>query len=177
MGPVMEDIGTTFILGGCVRVCLKGGWGFASFNRIEDASRNALAAYEMAKLTAGDKTLLYPVDPVVDTIRDEVAKDPTSITLEEKQELGKKYNDLMLQEKGIVTTQVNYRDNKKDALAFIKEFKVTYPNGPDEDNISSDYGLTGVPETFVVNTDGEITEHILGATTLETLSEAIDKVL
>jgi len=72
---------------------------------------------------------------------------------------------------------LNYRDNKKDALAFIKEFKVTYPNGPDEDNISSDYGLTGVPETFVVNTDGEITEHILGATTLETLSEAIDKVL
>ena len=72
---------------------------------------------------------------------------------------------------------LNYRDNKKDALAFIKEFKVTYPNGPDEDNISSDYGLTGVPETFVVNTDGEITEHILGATTLEKLSEAIDKVL
>ncbi len=72
---------------------------------------------------------------------------------------------------------LDYKDRKSDALAFIKEFDITYPNGPDEDNIANDYRLTGVPETFVINTDGYITEHILGATTVEKLSEAIDKVL
>ena len=121
MGPVLEDIGTAFTLGGCVRVCVKGGWGFASFNRIEDASRSAQVACEMAKLTAGDKTVLSPVEPVVDSIIDEVAIDPASITLEEKQELGKKYNDMILQEKGIITTQVNYRDSKKNIWLHTSE--------------------------------------------------------
>ncbi len=72
---------------------------------------------------------------------------------------------------------LNYKDNKKDALDFIKEFGITYPNAPDEENIAADFGLTGVPETFVLDTNGEITEHILGATTAKKLGAAVDKVL
>ncbi len=96
---------------------------------------------------------------------------PCRVEAKALEETWKKY------ENKIYFLGLNYRDNKKDALAFIKEFKVSYPNGPDNNNIANNYGLTGVPETFVINTDGEITEHILGATTVETLSEAIDKVL
>lgn len=121
MGPVLEDIGTTFTLGGCVRVCEKGGWGFASFNRIEDAPQSALAATKMAKLTVRGKTVLASVEPVIDTIKDKVATYPASITLEEKQELVKKYNDLMLNEKEIVTTNVNYHDSKKDIWLHTSE--------------------------------------------------------
>jgi len=114
MGPVLEDIGTTFTLGGCIRVCVKGGWGFASFNRIDDLSKSALAARKMAKLAAGERTVLASVKPAIKTIKDKVAVDPSSITLEEKHERVKKYNDLMLKENKIVTTNVDYRDSKKN---------------------------------------------------------------
>ncbi len=114
MGPVLEDIGTTFALAGCIRVCEKGGWGFASFNRVEDAPESALNAVEMAKLAFRGRTSLAPVEPIIDTIKDKVTTNPASITIAEKHELVKKYNNLMLNEKEIVTTNVNYRDSKKD---------------------------------------------------------------
>jgi TldD protein len=129
MGPVLENIGTTYTLGGCIRVCIRGGWGFASFNRIEDARQSALAAREMALITAGDrfavshspgsrttspnKKVLAPVQPVVASLKNEVSIDPSMVTLEEKCDLLKNYNDLMLDENEIVTTRSVYRDIKK----------------------------------------------------------------
>ena len=121
MGPVLEDIGTTYTLGGCVRACVKGGWGFTSFNRIEDARQSALDACEMARLTAGDETVLATVGPIIDTVKDKVAVDPSAVALGEKQELCRKYNSLMLDEEGIVTTNVNYRDSKKDIWLHTSE--------------------------------------------------------
>ncbi len=121
MGPVLEDIGTIFTLGGCVSVCVKGGWGFASFNRIEDARQSALDACEMAGFTAGDETLLSQVEPVIDTVKDKVAVDPSAVTLGEKRELCLKYNTMMIEENGIVTTNVRYRDNKKDIWLHTSE--------------------------------------------------------
>jgi len=72
---------------------------------------------------------------------------------------------------------LNYADEKEDALAFIKEFSVTYPNGPDESQIAKNkLKITGVPETFIIK-DGLIQEHIVGVTTFKELSEMVDKLL
>lgn len=71
---------------------------------------------------------------------------------------------------------LNWKDDKKDALAFMKEFKVSYPNGPVENKVATEYGITGIPETYVIK-KGYIQEHIIGATTFEALSQAIEKVL
>lgn len=113
MGPVVEDIGTTFALGGCVRVCTRGGWGFASFNRIEEAAESAKAASVMAELAAGDTTRLAPVKPVTARIPSEAAIDPAEISLDEKRGLLAGYNGIMLADDGIVTTKAVYRDTKK----------------------------------------------------------------
>jgi TldD protein len=113
MGPVLENIGTTITLGGCIRACIRGGWGFASFNRIEDAEKSALAACEMARLTGQDATVLAQVEPVIATIQSGAAIDPADVPLGEKQALLKRYNDRMVSEKGIVTTNSLYRDTKK----------------------------------------------------------------
>jgi TldD protein len=121
MGPVLEDIGTRFTLGGCVRVCVGGGWGFASFNSPGEIGISAKAARDMAKLTAGERTELAPVDPVVDSIQSGAAIDPTTISLEEKHELLKKYNDIMIADSEIVTTKSDYRDNKKDVWLHTSE--------------------------------------------------------
>jgi len=71
---------------------------------------------------------------------------------------------------------VDIKDTEKDALAYIKEFDITYPNGFGESNVGRLYGITGVPETFIIK-DGLIYEHIIGATTEEGLAEKIEKVL
>ncbi|MFC1541130.1 TldD/PmbA family protein [Candidatus Latescibacterota bacterium] len=114
MGPGLEDIGTTFKLGGCVRVCVNGGWGFASFNTIDDIGKSALSSREMAMLAAGEKTVLAPAECVIKSIKSDAVIDPSTISLEEKHELLKKYNDIMLADSEIVTTKTIYRDIKKD---------------------------------------------------------------
>jgi TldD protein len=121
MGAVLENVGTAYTLGGCVRVCLKGGWGFASFNRIEDAAQSALAARDMALLTAGEGTFLAQTEPVETVLKNPVSIDPLSVPLEEKRDLLNKYNSLMLDHEEIVTTNSVYRDIKKSVWLHTSE--------------------------------------------------------
>lgn len=68
---------------------------------------------------------------------------------------------------------VNIKDAESAALEFDEEFELDYPDVRDENNrIFADYGLTGQPETFFIDADGVIVDHVNGpvsATTLETL--------
>ena len=52
---------------------------------------------------------------------------------------------------------VDYVDTEPAALAYIKEFDITYINGPDlGTRISQAYNIQGVPETFYVAKNGEL---------------------
>jgi TldD protein len=123
LGPVLEHVGTVFALGGCVRVCVNGGWGFASFNRIEDARYGALSALEMAKLAgAGNSgTSLAPAAPVAAKVGSAAGIDPSTVPLDEKLALLKRYNDIMLRAKDIVTTTALYRDVRKTVWLHTSE--------------------------------------------------------
>lgn len=58
---------------------------------------------------------------------------------------------------GVVFIGVDYVDTELEALAFIDEFEITYPNGPDlGTEISQAYRIKGVPETFFVAKDGTL---------------------
>ncbi len=73
---------------------------------------------------------------------------------------------------------VDVRDAESDALAFQEEFGVSYPSVRDEDGkIYSDYGLTGQPETFFIDSDGVIVEHIAGPLSEEQLLQILDVLL
>lgn len=59
--------------------------------------------------------------------------------------------------KGVVFIGVDYVDTDAEALAYIDEFDITYPNGPDlGTRISQAYRIRGVPETFFVAKDGTL---------------------
>ena len=60
-GPELEKMSTVLTLGGSVRACVKGGWGFASFTRLDDAVEAARDAEIMARLSASERTVLAPV--------------------------------------------------------------------------------------------------------------------
>ena len=73
---------------------------------------------------------------------------------------------------------VNARDGKSNALAFLDEFDVRYPNVRDETaRIYDAYGLTGQPETFFIDSEGVIIEHVTGAMTEELFVRHLDVLL
>jgi cytochrome c biogenesis protein CcmG, thiol:disulfide interchange protein DsbE len=52
---------------------------------------------------------------------------------------------------------VNVQDIDSDALAFIKKYGITYPNGSGNAGpISIQYGMRGVPETYFIAADGRL---------------------
>ena len=52
---------------------------------------------------------------------------------------------------------VAYVDTEAGALAFLEEYGVTYPNGPDlGSRISDAYRIKGVPETFFIDRTGQV---------------------
>lgn len=62
----------------------------------------------------------------------------------------------------VVFLGVDYADTEREALAFLEEFNVTYPNGPDlATRISQAYRITGVPETYVIGPDGKLANFTL----------------
>jgi cytochrome c biogenesis protein CcmG, thiol:disulfide interchange protein DsbE len=60
-------------------------------------------------------------------------------------------------DKGVVFIGVDYVDTEPDALAYLKDFQVSYPNGLDlGTKISPKYHIQGVPESFLVDRQGNI---------------------
>ncbi len=79
-------------------------------------------------------------------------------------------------DKGVVFVGVDVWDTEKDALSFIKEFGITYSNGPDPNGeIAIDYGLTGVPETWFIDREGRLVRRWTGALTDEQITAFIEE--
>ncbi len=80
--------------------------------------------------------------------------------------------------RGVIFIGVDIQDRKEDALNFIREFGITYPNGPDPTGeISIDYGVSGLPVTFFVSRDGEIVRRWVGAIEKSVLIRSIEEIM
>ena len=89
------------------------------------------------------------------------------------EETWRKYED-----KGVVFIGVDYVDTEKEALAYIAEFDITYLNGPDiGTRISQAYNIQGVPETFFVAKNGELSGVHIGPMKSPQLDEKIEELL
>ncbi len=81
------------------------------------------------------------------------------------------------QDQGVVFVGVNVMDSRDGAEAFLEQFDVTYPNGPDESDIYLQYGATGTPETFFIDRDGVIVQKFMGPVSAERLSALVEELL
>ena len=80
--------------------------------------------------------------------------------------------------KGVVFIGVDWVDTEKEALAYIKEFDITYINGPDiGTRIAQAYNIQGVPETFFVARNGELRGVHIGPMQPPQLDEKIEELL
>ena len=66
-------------------------------------------------------------------------------------------------ENGIVFLGLDYLDQEPQAKAYLDEYRVSYPNGPDlQSKAARDYGIKGVPETFFIDGEGNIAYMVIG---------------
>ena len=82
--------------GGIVRACVKGGWGVAVFDGLDDLDRQVEQACRCAELVGREKTELAAVEPVVAERPAELAHDFRGIGFDEKLKLVATYNDIVL---------------------------------------------------------------------------------
>ncbi len=85
----------------------------------------------------------------------------------------RKYKD-----QDVVLIGVDYADSEKPALAYIKEFDITYFNGPDlGTRIAQSFNIKGVPETYYVAKDGTLRGNTIGPLKAPELDDKIDELL
>ena len=69
---------------------------------------------------------------------------------------------------------IDSRDVSSEGLAFVEEFGLTYPQLHDsEGDIPDDYGMTGFPESFLIDPEGNVALARSGPVTGAYLEEAI----
>ena len=84
--------------------------------------------------------------------------------------------------RGLVVVGVDAKDFRRDARAFMRRFDLTFPvvyDGPG--TTLAGYGVTGFPETFVLDREGKVVEAFVGAVNADEdrarLRAAIDRAL
>ena len=66
-------------------------------------------------------------------------------------------------ENNIVFIGLDYLDQEPAAKAYLQEFAISYPNGPDlRSQAARVYGIKGVPETFFIDPQGKIAQLVIG---------------
>ncbi len=67
-GKELESVGRSTDLGGNVRAAVRGGWGFVSFNSMDDLPSKVDLAIRQASLAGSERTQIAPVQPVEDIV-------------------------------------------------------------------------------------------------------------
>ena len=110
-GKDIDQVSETVSAGGNVRALVNGGWGFASFNKLDNLERKVEEACAQARIL-GDllkkDIRLYPVDPVEDEVHGLFKAAAFAIPLKEKVSLLEKYNNLALSQDEITSSTVRY---------------------------------------------------------------------
>ena len=79
--------------------------------------------------------------------------------------------------KDVVFLGVAIQDSNTAAESYIDEFSITYPNGLDLDGkITVDYGVVGLPVSFLIDSAGTIKKRWVGALKEATLNEWLEEI-
>lgn len=82
------------------------------------------------------------------------------------------------QDQDVVFLGVAYSDVEPNAIAYLDDYNITYPNAPDlGTDVSDMYEITGVPETFFVDKEGTIRHVQIGPLNQQTLDGMIQRLL
>jgi TldD protein len=115
-GRELESIGQANAIGGNIRALVRGGWGFVSFNNLDDLPGKVELAVKQAKLVGKEESTLAPVAPIVDTVLTRIDKNPAALPLAEKKQLLDEYNEIIWRTPKLQTSVINYGDSHKKTI-------------------------------------------------------------
>ncbi|THD84395.1 DsbE family thiol:disulfide interchange protein [Aliigemmobacter aestuarii] len=79
-----------------------------------------------------------------------------------------------LKDEGVVIHGINYKDEPANALGFLAELGNPYATmGADQGRMALNWGVYGVPETYVIDGDGQIVLRFAGPITEQELERSI----
>lgn len=119
----IETLSQGILIGGQVRACYKGGWGFASFNQLSTLAERVEEAIAAARIVGEEETILAPIDAVQDIcILTLTGSDPRQIPLAEKKALCDRYTEILRSvDPRIATTSVRYGDSAQRIILATSE--------------------------------------------------------
>ena len=123
-GEKIETLSQGISLGGQVRTCHRGGWGFATFNKISTLAEQIEEAIAAAKLVGEEETILAAITPVTGSYSlPLLGRNPKEVELREKKALCDHYNNLLREynPSKIATTSVTYGDIQHQTLLATSE--------------------------------------------------------
>jgi TldD protein len=122
-GDKIETLSEGLALGGQVRACYKGGWGFASFNQLSTLQQQVEDAIAAARIVGDDETILAPVKPVQAICQLPLTgTNPRTITIAQKKELCDRYKEILKSvDSRITTTSVRYGDSTQRIILATSE--------------------------------------------------------
>ncbi len=122
-GNRVETLSEGLSIGGHVRACHKGGWGFASFNQLTSLEARIEEAIAAAHLVGDEETLLAAIDPIQDTcILPLTGSHPRDITLVQKKDLCLHYGEILRSvSPEIATVSVRYGDSAQRIILATSE--------------------------------------------------------
>jgi cytochrome c biogenesis protein CcmG, thiol:disulfide interchange protein DsbE len=81
-------------------------------------------------------------------------------------------------DQGVIFVGVAYVDVEPKSKDYLQEFGITYPNAPDLRSLAStEYNVTGVPETFFIAKDGRVAHITIGPLGETELTGTIEQLL
>ncbi len=122
-GDKVETLSEGLSIGGQVRACYQGGWGFASFNQLSTLSERVEEAIAAARVVGDDETILAPIKAVKAVCHLPLTgTDPRHIPLSEKKALCDRYNEILKSvDPRITTTTVRYSDSTQRIIIATSE--------------------------------------------------------
>ncbi len=81
-------------------------------------------------------------------------------------------------DQGVIFIGIDIWDTEQDARAYLREFDITFPNAVDTGGRTGiEYGVTGLPETFFITPNGQISRKIVGSVSQAVLEQNIAEAM
>jgi TldD protein len=109
-GKKLESTDKTTAVGGNIRALFRGGWGFVSFNNLDDLSVKVKTVVEQARFVAGCDAEVTRINPIIENVSGEVNQNPVDIPLSLKKQILDEYNDVIWSTPKLQTSVIGYAD-------------------------------------------------------------------
>ena len=82
------------------------------------------------------------------------------------------------EDRGVEFIGISVWDHLNDAKDYVQRFGIIYLSGLDsQGTILVDYGVRGIPEKFLIDTQGQLVAKFIGPSYVEELRETLDQML